>query len=205
MLPSSDAPVRPAGSDLAARLEHTVRLLGKRIYLASPGQLRGICPGLDKASLPLLAALEERDDARPSDVASAVELDLSTVSRHLRHLGQLGLVSRRPDGEDGRACRISLTARGRDSLSMVRASRTAMLDEVFRSWPDAERLQMQRLLDRLLAGLAALPAATLPPPDSPPPSGDPPLHSPPLPHSPPPPHGPPPPGGPPPPDRESHA
>jgi DNA-binding MarR family transcriptional regulator len=145
-----------AGSDLAARLELTFRLLGKRIYRASERQLHA---DPDKASVPLLAVLEEHDSARPSDVAAAVELDLSTVSRQLRQLERIGLVSRRPDGDDGRACRISLTARGSASLARVRASRAAMLDEVFSSWPDTERVRLQHLLDRLLAGLAALPPA----------------------------------------------
>jgi DNA-binding MarR family transcriptional regulator len=160
---SGSTAVQPPGSDLAAQLELTFRLLGKRIYLAGPGQLRAICPGLDEASIPLLAAIESHDGARPSDVAAAVELDLSTVSRHVRHLEQLGLVTRRPDGADGRACRISLTAQGLRSLSTVRASRAAMLDEVFRGWPDTDRRQLRRLLDRLLADLAGLPATATPP------------------------------------------
>ena len=171
MTRSGDLAVRPPGHELAAQLELTFRLLGKRIYLASLNQLRAIYPGLDKACVPLLAALDEHDGARPSAVASAVELDLSTVSRHLRQLEQLGLVTRRPDGEDGRACQITLTARGRDCLSMVRASRAAMLDEVFRGWPDIERHNLGTLLDRLLAGLAALPVTTSQPADSSPPLG----------------------------------
>jgi len=160
---SSSSAVRPPGSDLAARLEFAFRLLGKRIYLSSASQLRSVTPGLDKASIPLLVTLEEHGDVRPSDAAVAVELHLSTVSRQLRQLERLGLVTRRPDGDDGRACRFSLTAQGRDSLALVRASRAAMLDEVFRGWPDAEKLHLLRLLDRLLAGLAALPATTSPP------------------------------------------
>ncbi len=159
---SGSAAVRPAGSDLAARLELTFRLLGKRIYRASERQLHSGSAGLDKASVPLLAALEEHDGARPSDAAAAVELDLSTVSRQLRQLERLGLVTRRPDGEDGRACRISLTAQGLTGLAAVRASRAAMLDEVFSGWADADRLELQRLLDALLAGLTALPAAAAP-------------------------------------------
>jgi DNA-binding MarR family transcriptional regulator len=161
---SGSSAVRTPGSDLAARLEFAFRLLGKRIYLASVRQLRAVNPGLDKASIPLLATLEEQDDVRPSDAAVAVELHLSTVSRQLRQLERLGLVTRRPDGDDGRACRFSLTAQGRESLSLVRASRAAMLDEVFRGWPDAEKRNLLRLLDRLLVGLAALPAQNSPPP-----------------------------------------
>jgi DNA-binding MarR family transcriptional regulator len=161
---SGRAAARPPGSDLATRLELTFRLLGKRIYLASGRQLRAVSPGLDKASVSLLATLEEHDDARPSDVAAAAGLDLSTVSRQLRQLERLGLVTRRPDGVDGRACRMSLTPQGQGCLSAVRSSRAAMLDEVFRDWPDAERRHLLSLLDRLLAGLTAPQATTVPPP-----------------------------------------
>jgi DNA-binding MarR family transcriptional regulator len=167
---SGSAALRPPGSELAGRLESTFRLLGKRIYLASVRQLRAANPGLDKAGVPLLAMLEDRDNARPSDVAAAAELDLSTVSRQLRQLERLGLVTRRPDGDDRRACRMSLTAQGRECLSAVRASRAAMLDQVFLDWPDAERRQLLGLLDRLLAGLTALPLTTCPPTTSPPPN-----------------------------------
>ena len=172
--PSVSAAVRLPGSDLAARLEFTFRLLGRRVYPASVRQLRAEHPGLDRACVPLLATLEEQDDVRPSDVAAAVELDLSTVSRQLRQLERLGLVTRRPDGADGRACRISLTAQGRDSLAIVRASRAARFDEVFSGWPDAERLRLLALLDRLVADLTALPAPALPAPPSPPPAPPPP-------------------------------
>src|ERR1700735_1907407 len=95
---SGSAAVRPPGSDLAARLELTFRLLGTGISRASERQLHSGSAGLDNASVPLLAALEEHDGARPSDAAAAVELDLSTVSRQLRQLERLGL---RPRGAEG--------------------------------------------------------------------------------------------------------
>ncbi|MDT4922781.1 MAG: hypothetical protein QOG01_494 [Pseudonocardiales bacterium] len=151
---------RPAASDLALRLESAFRLLGKRIYLPSVHEMRALNRDLDRASIPLLAALEERDDLRPSDVAAAVELDLSTVSRQLRQLEMMGLVTRRPDSVDGRARRLTLTTEGRQALQRIRGSRAAMLDEVFHDWPEAERAGLLRLLDRLLVGLNALPART---------------------------------------------
>ena len=143
--------------DLAAQLEATFRLLGKRIYLPSVRQLRAVSPGLDQASVPLLGAIEERGECRPSDLAAAVELDLSTVSRQLRQLEQAGLVSRRPDSDDRRAFRIRLTESGAARLGAIRMSRARMLDEVFSSWPEDQRADLLRLLDRLLAALSALP------------------------------------------------
>jgi DNA-binding MarR family transcriptional regulator len=153
----------PCGSRLPTQLEQTFRLLGKRIYLPSVRQLRRRTPGLDQAGLPLLAALEDHDDLRPSDVAVAVELDLSTVSRQLRQLERLGLVSCQPDAQDGRARRFSLTDAGRAGLAAVRADRADRLNTVFgQGWSQEEREQLQTLLDRLLTGLAALPDGSTP-------------------------------------------
>lgn len=152
---------RTPSPDLAGQLERVFRLLGKRVYLPGLRALRafhGPDAGVDKASYPLLALLEETDDVRPSDAAAALELDLSTVSRQVRHLEQCGLVTRRPDAEDGRACRVSLTDIGRQGLTAVRTSRAALLDGVLHGWPEQDRADLLRLLDQLLAGLRDLPA-----------------------------------------------
>jgi DNA-binding MarR family transcriptional regulator len=150
-------------ADLPERLEKAFRLLGTRIFAGSMRELRTAHPGLDRAGVTLLGALDASAGARPSDIAAAVGLDLSTVSRQLRQLEDLGLLSRRPDGADRRASRLSLTARGRDSLAMVRARRAEMLGEVFGDWPGAERHEFLRLLNRLLDGLSVLPAIPCPP------------------------------------------
>jgi DNA-binding MarR family transcriptional regulator len=148
------------GSELAVQLERTFRLLGKRIYRPSFRRASTDRPGLDNSGVLLLAALEGQVELRPSDIAAALELDQSTVSRQLRQLEDLGLVLRRPDDVDGRVSRMSLTASGRESLALVRTARAAMLDEVFDDWPEDERRHLLILLDRLLAGLAALPHNT---------------------------------------------
>ena len=159
---TTDLPAPPptAPDDLVGRLELAFRLLGKRIYL--PG-LRALRPGaagtagVDKASYPLLALLEEHDEVRPSDAAAALELDLSTVSRQIRHLETSGLVARRPDADDGRACRVRLTPDGRDGLSAVRRTRARLLDRALSDWPSPDREDLLRLLDRLLTSLRDTP------------------------------------------------
>ena len=83
----------PAVEDLVGRLEQAFRLLGKRVYRPSLRSLRAT-HDVDKASFPLLAFLEEHGQSRPSDAAQALELDLSTVSRQVRHLEQAGLLDR---------------------------------------------------------------------------------------------------------------
>jgi DNA-binding MarR family transcriptional regulator len=144
-------------SELADRLERTFRLLGKRIYLPSLRRLSSISHGLDRASIPLLGVLEEQGEVRPSDLAAALELDPSTVSRQLGQLERLGLVQRSADQADGRATLIGLTPAGRGNLATVRQARAALLEDVLAQWNEADREQLQALLDRLLESLAALP------------------------------------------------
>ena len=84
-------------------------------------------PAIDRVGLFLLGALENTD-LRPSDLAAAVELEMSTVSRRLARLESARLIRRRADAEDGRVQRISLTSDGREVLDQARAARTAVLD-----------------------------------------------------------------------------
>jgi len=153
-----NSPTERGGSRLATHLEMTFRLLGKRIYGPGGRRASSIRPGLENAGVSLLATLEAEDGLRPSDIATSLELDQSTVSRQLRQLEALGLVSRRSDDDDGRASRIHLTSDGRSSLGAVRSARAAMLDDVFAAWPQADRERLIELLDRLLDNLATLPA-----------------------------------------------
>jgi DNA-binding MarR family transcriptional regulator len=147
-------------SDLAGRLEATFRLLGKRIYRTRSRRTFDGDPDLDLASIALLAVLEDQDELRPSDIAAALEIDLSTVSRRLHQLEEVGRVVRRADSEDGRVSQIRLTEDGRESLAAVRADRARMLENVLVEWPDADRSQLNALLERLHNDLAAMPSVS---------------------------------------------
>jgi DNA-binding MarR family transcriptional regulator len=148
----------PIDADLAARLERTIHLLTKRVYSPSLRTMHPEAPDkLEKGSFVVLSTLETQGQMRPSDLATTVCLDLSTVSRHLSYFEQLGLVIREPDPDDRRASRISLTERGRTGLASIRAARTSLLDSVFQSWPNADRDELSRLLERLDNDLMALP------------------------------------------------
>lgn len=146
--------------ELVVQLEQTFRLLGKRIYTPSLRSLNEEFAGLDRASAPLLAVLEEKDYARPSELAAVLELDPSTVSRQLAHLERLGLADRSADQADGRASLIRLTPRGRRVLALVRNSRAERLGAVFGDWTEDDQRQLKALLDRLLASLLASPTPT---------------------------------------------
>ena len=149
-------------SDLAAQLEGTFRLLGKRIYRTSARRASDGGPGLDLASMSVLAVLADQNEMRPSDIATALEIDQSTVSRQLQQLEKVGFVARRADSGDGRVSRIRLTSDGSARVAAIRAARARMLDEVFLGWPEADRRQLNVLLERLHDDLAARPDSASP-------------------------------------------
>ena len=59
------------------------------------------------------SALRLAQPCRPTELARILGMRPTTLSNHLRRLGDRGLVRRRPDPHDGRAALIQLTAKGR--------------------------------------------------------------------------------------------
>lgn len=59
------------------------------------------------------SALRLAQPCRPTELARILGMRPTTLSNHLRRLGERGLVRRRPDPRDGRAALLQLTARGR--------------------------------------------------------------------------------------------
>jgi len=55
----------------------------------------------------------DKDKIRAGNTARILGMRPTTLSNHLRRLGDRGLVRRRPDPHDGRAALIQLTAKGR--------------------------------------------------------------------------------------------
>lgn len=91
-----------------------------------------------------------RGPLRLTDLAAAVELDASTVSRQVRHLEDRGLLERTGDPDDGRASRIALSAEGRTRLEAGAERRRAFVGRLVEDWPSGDRERLRLLLNRLL-------------------------------------------------------
>ncbi|WP_084108966.1 MarR family winged helix-turn-helix transcriptional regulator [Knoellia aerolata] len=113
-------------------------------------------PDVDPMGYPLMFNLRE-EPRRVSDIAAAIHLDVSTVSRQVSHLVAQGLVERLPDPSDGRAHVLTLTEPGRDLLVAIRERRNAWLAEVTADWDDADLADFDRLLQRFADDVAAHP------------------------------------------------
>jgi DNA-binding MarR family transcriptional regulator len=108
---------------------------------------------IDPSQAALLYTLKCRGAMRLSDIADAMKLDASTVSRHVQQLGDREFIERGPDPEDGRASIISLTDEGRSGLKFSFEQRRAILAEALADWNDQDREQLRIQLSRLATAL----------------------------------------------------
>ncbi|GAA3514805.1 hypothetical protein GCM10022234_07180 [Aeromicrobium panaciterrae] len=108
---------------------------------------------VDPSQAALLYTLKCRGALRLGDIADAMRLDASTVSRHVQQLADRGFVERGPDPEDGRASIITLTEDGRAGLKSSFEQRRAILAEALADWDDVDRELLRIHLSRLAAAL----------------------------------------------------
>ena len=146
-------------TQLIADVEQELSMLLRRSRSALMPLARRVHPEIDAAGYALISQIElgtaaGRTGVRASEVAQALGLDKSTVSRGLTYLEKLGLIERVGDPDDGRARLLRLTASGAARFDAMRAQRQAEFQAILARW-DAEDLStLARLLGRLNADFA---------------------------------------------------
>ena len=109
--------------------------------------------GLDRAAFTALVRLVHDGPQRSRELAESVLSDPSTISRHVAHLVQLGLVERRPDPADGRATVLAATDVGVRLAAELRQRRNATIAAIVADWTADERSQFTALLARFTEDL----------------------------------------------------
>jgi DNA-binding MarR family transcriptional regulator len=112
--------------------------------------------------IPVLGLMADHGELRLGALATSLRVDTSVASRSVASAEHLGLVSRRPDPRDGRACLLSLTDRGRQALNDRRNQRLRLLSSVIDAWEPGAAEALLAGLTRLrdgLAGAGNVPAA----------------------------------------------
>jgi len=100
-----------------------------------------------------LVLLGERGSLRISEMAQALNLDISTVSRQLKLLEQRGLVEREADASDGRVINVGLTEAGREVLDRLVRARLALMEEALADWEPEDVSRLTDLLARFAIDL----------------------------------------------------
>ena len=137
-----------------AEIEHELSLLFRRARSASMGMARRVHPDLDAAGYALISQIDlgtppDSTGVRASDVAAALGLDKSTVSRGIAQLERIGLIERVPDPDDGRARLLRLTEDGTERYGAIREQRRAEFEAILERWETGDLEQLAKLLHRL--------------------------------------------------------
>jgi DNA-binding MarR family transcriptional regulator len=133
-------------------LQRTVRRSKARLLAAAGNDV-------ESATHLLLHTVESEGPMRASALATSVHSDLSTVSRQVAALVSRGLLERRADQSDGRACVLAVTDAGRAAIAEHDRGRQAFFDEVLAGWSADELRQFGQQLDRFTAAYDRVHAA----------------------------------------------
>jgi len=144
-----DAEDAATADDSTDALERELTVLFRRGRAASAELARAVHPDLEPAAYGLLVRLAEAEPARATELAAWFGVGKATMSRQVRALERLGLVTREPDPADGRAYLMRLTQEGRDRFGRVRVARRANYLRQLAAWDRAEIAELARLLHRL--------------------------------------------------------
>ena len=108
---------------------------------------------LDRAAYVILRRLQQDGPQNVSALATALNLDGSTVTRQVTALQKDGLIERQRDPRDGRGTVIEATALGLRQVDAVRAARRELIGTVLRDYSDQERQDLAAALARFTAAL----------------------------------------------------
>lgn len=104
----------------------------------------------------VLIRLWQKDGVSQSDLAERVEIEQSSLVRHLDHLEAEGFINRKPDENDRRSNRIYLTPASTPLFEKVFAVVGPLREELISDLTPAEYEQMMSALRRLKSKTVSL-------------------------------------------------
>jgi DNA-binding MarR family transcriptional regulator len=125
-----------------------VRKLNSHFYGSGPD-------ALDPGQMDILDVIVTRARWRMSQLAQALYLDPSTVTRSVDRLADYGLVTRVPAADDGRGVQVRVTRSGRALCKSVAERRKVVMRNVLRDLSPAECESLAAGLERMVSGISA--------------------------------------------------
>ncbi len=122
-------------------------------HLETFGRRSSLYLHIDRAGYLALRTIEDLGPLSTKALATALNLDASTVTRQIAALEAGGFVARRPDPNDRRSSTILLTAEGRQMMGGVEQERRQGIEALVATWDDGEREVLGRVLHKLNASL----------------------------------------------------
>jgi len=110
---------------------------------------------LEAAGVHVIGRLAVLGPVRLTELAAALGLDPSSVSRQVSAVEKAGYVRREADPSDGRATRLVLTDKGHAAAASVQEKRAQALKVLTPGWSDSDSEELAALLARLNHDLTA--------------------------------------------------
>ncbi|MEU1971064.1 MarR family transcriptional regulator [Microbacterium sp. NPDC019599] len=137
--------VRALEAEFGELFTQVRRVMSESAHRVSPGML----PGAYK----VFTTIVRRGTTTISALAETLLADKGQISRTVRELEALGLVSRAPDPEDGRSMLLSPTPEGLERLSAARHPRESGFIDALDTWELADIVRLTELLHALSSGI----------------------------------------------------
>lgn len=103
--------------------------------------------GVDHSHFPILFTLAH-EPRRVSALAELIHSDISTVSRQVSHLVQIGLIDKIGDPDDGRAQLLSLSPTGREVIDEIVKRRGEWFEVLLKGWSEEDAATFLTFLER---------------------------------------------------------
>jgi DNA-binding MarR family transcriptional regulator len=132
---------------LIDRLDHVTRRLQRDLECCDRA-LVGCC-GLTVAQSNAILALQGLGGATMNEFAAEMRLHGTTMTRMVDALIEKGLVERRPDAEDRRIVRVTLSPAGQVTAARLQASKQELLSSALTEMPAGERETVLKALERV--------------------------------------------------------
>lgn len=110
---------------------------------------------VDPGTFWLLKTVAHRGPMRITELATATNLDTSTVSRHVAQLERTGYVVRTPDPDDGRAQQVAISEVGQVQLDEAFQRRRDVIEATLAEWDPDDVAEFERLLTTFVSGINA--------------------------------------------------
>ena len=131
----ADSEARPAADEAIAEVEEQLALLFGRARALWKDSAAQIHPDLQPVGYKILGSIVRLGETNGYVLAQLLETDKSVVSRQVRVLEEIGMVTSRADEKDGRARVLAPTALAIEKMHALRDSQQERLRGLLRSRP----------------------------------------------------------------------
>jgi DNA-binding MarR family transcriptional regulator len=146
--------------------EHLLDDIERELTLVSRHQLASVAKGdLERSAYLMLTRIDATGPMTARELAGALQLEISTVTRQVGAMLRDQLVERIPDPDGGLARRLRITSTGATRLTTDRERYRAGLGKAVSDWPADDCAELYRLLRGLNERIEALQGTPWPRPE----------------------------------------